>query len=156
MTGTTPQEKFSFESRIFAGENYFKTLTAPILELAVENCYKRQKAFNFSDVLAELPRALKELGLTGYEHKNLTDKIKLRLSQFIRTGEILNCKHGYPFDFWLNNDICLNVAGASSEYLSRYFTISLQLNLWRYYERNPLPKPQLRTLFVWHESRTMS
>ena len=148
----TTDEKIRAECRIFAGEHYMFAHSLPIFSQAAQITYGQSRNPRYSDIRDNIPAAAKQMGLSGYEQKNLLDKLKINLNE-AAGSKSMNCRDGYPWAFWLENDICLNIKDAPNDYLARYLVMSLLLNLQRFYEKFPTLEPRLRTLIISHESR---
>lgn len=158
-----PVKKINSFCSVFSSINFIMTMGQPLLKRAIRRCFEKKRVFNgsdefpnFSDVCSELNKAADDIDLEGYEKKNICDKLKLRFTDFIDTGDILNCHHGYKIDdFWSKEDICLNVIDESSDYIYGTAVMDLIQDLQRYYEQYPVYPHCLRTLISIEESRSI-
>lgn len=148
---------------VFASTNYLMSMTQPILKIAVKRCFMKNGVFvgsnhypTFSQILSEIDNAATQMELQGYEKKNVCDKLKIRLSEFKETGDILNCRHGYQInDFWSKEDICLNVMDEPNDYIYATVITELLINLQRYHEQNQTHPARLKTLIGIDECRSV-
>ena len=151
-----PETKIKSAISIFSSTNYLKTLMQPILKQAVRLCYEKGIPPTFTDINLQLSRAVAILEQHGYTAKDSADKIRLRLSEFEDTGEIFNCRYGYPIDsFWSKEDIIVNLMEEPNPYIYSTFISDLLISLMRFYFMQPLTEPGLRTLIGMDECRSV-
>lgn len=155
----TPIDKLRSASTVFAGENFLYTLTLPILNFAVKDCFTSNGVFDGSmkfPIFKEIDRKVhgfaEAFQIKGYEIANSSSRLRSRLIEFMDAGEVLNCRHGFPLEFFLENDMCLNVKDVS-EFLARTTIMNILADMQRYYEKHPSKKTKLRTLVVLDEAR---
>ena len=84
--------------------------------------------------------------------KNTIGKVGNRLVDFIEEGEILNCKKGLTTQFFLENDLCLNVID-ENEFTVRTTIMSILYDIQRYLQKSPLSNPGMRILVIIDEAR---
>jgi hypothetical protein len=158
-----PWNKIKSACAVFASINYLLSLTQPILKHAVIRRFHKNGVFSGSnnfpsltEILHGIDGAARDLNLEGWESRNIRDKLKVRLTDFIEAGEMLACKYGYPIDtFWSREDICLNVMDEASPYIAGTAVMDLLVDLQRYYERTPQHPARLRTLIGLDECRSI-
>jgi len=155
----TPEDKLGSACKIFAGENFLYTLTVPILNFAAKKCYTINGVLNgskqfptFSDISGMAGTFANEFNVEGYEIRNSIGKLRNRLIEFIETGQVLNCRQGFPVSLFIENDICFNTHN-TSEYLVRTTVMNILSDMLRYYDKNPLKETRLRTLIIIDEAR---
>jgi len=154
-----PRDKIAAASTIFAGENFLYALSVPPLRYAVKKSYAANGVFEgsknfpvFSDIFSQIGTYLKDHRIEGYDMKNTIGKVGNRLVDFIEEGEILNCKKGLTTQFFLENDLCLNVID-ESEFTVRTTIMSILYDIQRYLQKNPLANPGMRILVIIDEAR---
>lgn len=155
----TVKEKIRASTKIFAGENFLYSATVPLLRYAVMEAYEAlgvlggsKKFPTFVDIRERIKDYQFQYGFEGYEMKNTFDRLKYRLAEFEMEKEILNLRRGIPFNFFLENDLCLNVVGPS-EFVIRTSLMSLLYDIQRYYSKQPSAEGKTRVLLVLDEAR---
>ena len=152
----TKDRKFSEAAQLFSAVNYLKAATQPILHKAINMADKAYGAVTFSCIYQMIKLVVSALDLEGYEKKNVTDKLKVRLSEYIDTGDILNSRNGLKVeDFWSKEDICLNVMDQQNEYIYATAVTDLLMSLQAYHEKTKSGPDRLRTLIVIDECRSL-
>jgi len=91
-------EKINTSISVFSTVNYLMSLTQPILKVATRLAQKQHSQISFSSISCEINNAVKILGQSGYESRNSVDKIRLRIAEFLDTGNVSNCTYGYPIE----------------------------------------------------------
>ncbi|MBT6498653.1 MAG: hypothetical protein HOK67_01965, partial [Deltaproteobacteria bacterium] len=142
-----PRDKIAAACTIFAGENFLYSLSVPPLRYAVKKSYEAKGVFKgsenfpvFSDIYSRIGNYLKAYKIEGYDMKNTIGKVGNRLVDFIEEGEILNCKKGLTTQFFLENDLCLNVID-ENEFTVRTTIMSILYDIQRYLQKSPLSNP---------------
>ena len=146
--------------QVISDENYFGASSQPVIEQAYEECLidngmlvngKFQDTENYPNYSQILKKLLQITGkLKGAHYRDIESKIAARFGQYIRTGEIFNCRKGYPLSFWLNNDIII-VPDEMNRTQIRSFIIGLAHRIFRHYKKHNMRGDQLRTLFLLDE-----
>ena len=154
-----PRDKIAAACTIFAGENFLYSLSVPPLRYAVKKSYEAKGVFKgsenfpvFSDIYSRIGNYLKAYKIEGYDMKNTIGKVGNRLVDFIEEGEILNCKKGLTTQFFLENDLCLNVID-ENEFTVRTTIMSILYDIQRYLQKSPLSNPGMRILVIIDEAR---
>ena len=154
-----PRDKIAAASTIFAGENFLYSLSVPPLRYAVKKSYTANGVFEgsknfpvFSDIFSQIGTYIKDHKIEGYDMKNTIGKVGNRLVDFIEEGEILNCKKGLTTQFFLENDLCLNVID-ENEFTVRTTIMSILYDIQRYLQKSPLSNPGMRILVIIDEAR---
>lgn len=155
----TFNDKVQAATHIFVTENFLYTMSSPALRYAVERAYsdfgvyEGSKKFPvFREIRERLQGYNKKYGFDGYEMRNNFDKLKVRFSDFEKEEQILNGRKGMPLDFFLENDLCINVVDVN-EYVVRTSLMSLFYDIQRYYSKAPSADGSTRTLLVVDEAR---
>lgn len=154
-----PRDKIAAASTIFAGENFLYSLSVPPLRYAVKKSYAANGVFEgsknfpvFSEIYTKIGAYLKDHKIEGYDMRNTIGKVGNRLVDFIEEGEILNRKKGLTTQFFLENDLCLNVID-ENEFTVRTTIMSILYDIQRYLQKNPLPNSGMRILVIIDEAR---
>jgi hypothetical protein len=145
----TFEEKRASNKKVFQNCNWFYQHSQLIYGNALKLCYDHYKKTGlpptFEDILAQVPAAIEELGLSGFEHKNSIDHVTFALKTFAGTERILNCRAGFTIeDFWSKHDIILNIMDEDSDFVRRTLVQTLLIDLMRYYIKHPLKAKELR------------
>jgi len=105
----------------------------------------------YSQLLFEVNQYAKKMKFSGPYTKDTISKIKTRLGQYIRPGEVFNCKKGFPLDFWLNNDIIIVPNEQMNRTVLRTFIVGLAQRIFRHFKKHNMRGDELRTLFILDE-----
>jgi hypothetical protein len=141
---------------VFSSVNWLGGHSQPLFKRAVIRGFEKNGAFenlnnfpNFSEIFDQIDKAAKELKLDGYEHRNVRDHLKFVIYSFIERGEILNGKKGFTIqDFFSKEDIILNAPDEENDFVLGTVITDILRDLQRFYERNPVHPPALRTLII--------
>ena len=146
--------------QVVSDENYLQASSQPILEEAYQSCLIKNgllqngrftNSDNFPNYSQILEKALNITGkLKGGHYRDIESKIYSRFRQYIRTGDVFNCKKGYPLDFWINNDIIITPDGINKTCL-RSFIIGLVNRIFQHFRRNNMRGDDLKLLIVLDE-----
>jgi len=149
-------EKINSFCSVYNTVNWNLMHSQAIFKQALLRALQKQPTPNFSDITNEIDQASSDIGLGGYEHKNVRDHLRLGLSPYIKSGEILNGRYGFTInDFFSQEDIILNVNKdkIESDYVLGTIICDIFCDLQRYYLNHPVHPPRLRTLIIVDESR---
>ena len=157
IPGEDPTDRFLASINLFAYENYLGTLSIPVLRYAV---FEAARAFGvldgskkypkFSDLVGFASSFLSQKKIPGYNMSDTVGRITNRLMHFA-SFPWLNMRRGVTADFFLENDACLNVAGAD-ESVSRTVIMGILDDVHRKLIREP-PGVDLRYLVFIDEAR---
>lgn len=155
----TPQERMGEAIEVFAAENFLLTLTEPPMHYAVKKSYKEKGVFEgsknyptYKDISKNIGEYFKKNKIEGYDMRNAQGKLEIRVNQHEMEGKTLNTPIGFTQDFWLDNDLALNVMGAS-EYTVRTMLMTLLNEIQRYRAVYPPNEGELKTLIFFDEAR---
>ncbi len=157
------EEKISYSSNIFSAVNYFMALSKPLFQHTIKRAQDKFKKLNqdrqitFSELFKHIDAAAElDLELESFKSKEVKENLKFRFADFINTGNIMDCEHGFTVqDVWSKEDIILNIMDEQNDYLYRTFITSLMMGLQRYYSREDMRPPRLKTLLVFDECRAI-
>lgn len=155
----TPKDKLVSASEIFAGENFLYTLSAPPMKYTLQKSYEANGVFSgsknfpiFNEFLSITPGYLKKFKIDGYNMKDSIGRLINRFIDFLMEGEILNCKAGFPLEFFLKHDLCFNVMN-QEEVIVRTTFMNIFSDIQRYLQNNPTSEQKIRVLVIIDEAR---
>ena len=136
----TPYAKINSFGSVFSSVNWMLGHSQPLFKRAVIRCFEKNKTFegskssqNFTEIFNEIDNAAKDLGLEGYEHRNVRDHLKFVIYSIIETKEILDCYHGFTIeDFFSKEDIILNVMDEDNDYVLKTVLTDIFCDLQRF------------------------
>lgn len=157
----TPEDNRKAKCNIFANENFLLAHTIPALRDAVKTCYDRmlvtdhsQMFPTFEHIKTETDAYFKKHNLDSYTFTDANQRLHNRLIDHIDEGEILNVRCGYPTEFFMTHDLCINAVDVN-EYPLRTTILSILYDIQRYLTKFPDRRSPsgMRTLVIIDEAR---
>lgn len=157
----TPEDNRNAKCNIFANENFLLAHTIPALRHAVKICYERmlvddhsQLYPTFEHIKDQTNAYFKDNQLNGLTFKDANERLHNRLIDHIDEGEILNVRCGFPTEFFMTHDLCINAVDVN-EYPLRTTILSILYDIQRYLTKYPDRRSPsgMRTLVIVDEAR---